>query len=246
VRHATPLILGTALVLSFAAPAARAEDDGTRERIAKSFTLASGSRIELSMIPGSVEIDATAGRSADVDVVRTAPSRADLDCGSVVIEQAGSTLTIRSRDNCTNVRGEWTVRLSVPRDVDLSLRNIAGHVRIASTDGMVRLESIAGHVEASGLRDARMSSLAHGLELTVVDLGHQGIRVSSVVGSVDLQVGSRLDAEVITRSVNGRVESDVPGLRITETDETNQRAVLGSGRGRIEIDSVVGAVRIHG
>jgi hypothetical protein len=242
------LILGTALVLSFAAPAVRAEDadDGERERIARSFTLASGSRIEISTIPGPVEIDTTAGRSADVEVVRTAPTRRDLECGSIVIEQTGSTLTIRSQDKCSIVRGEWTVRLSVPRDVDLSLRNIAGHVRMASTDGRVRLDSIAGHVEASGIREARMSSLARGLTLSVTELGDGGIRVSSVTGGIDLDVGSRVDAEVITRSVVGRVDNDVPGVRITEVDETSQRAVLGSGRGKIEIDSVVGAVRIHG
>jgi hypothetical protein len=236
------------LILSIVALPAHAEDENNaiQERIAKSVSLASGSRIELSTIPGFVEFDTTGGRSADVEVVRSAPTRADLDCGSVVIEQTGSTLSIRSQDKCTIVRGEWAVRLRVPHDVDLSLRNIAGHVRIASTHGMVRLESIAGHVEASGLREARMSSLARGLELTVSDLGDRGIHVSSVVGGIDLEVGSRVDAEVITRSVEGHVDNDVPGVRITEVNETNQRAVLGSGRGKIEIDSVVGTVRIHG
>ena len=241
-RRTTSLILGTLLIVSIVTSAAHADDD----RIAKTFSLASGSRIVLSTIPGSVEIDTTAGRSVDVEVVRTAPTRADLECGSVVIEQTGSTLTIRSQDHCTIVHTEWAVRLSVPRDVDLGLRNIAGDVRIASTDARVRLESIAGHVKAAGLREARLSSLARGLELTVSDLGDGGIRVSSVVGGVDLRVGSWVDAEVIIRSVTGHVDNDLPGLRFTEVDETNQRAILGSGRGKIEIDSIVGNVRIHG
>jgi hypothetical protein len=216
------------------------------ERIAKTFSLASGSRIELSMIPGSVVIETTSGRSVDVEVVRAAPTQADLDCGGVAIEQSGSVLAIRSVDKCTNVRGWWSVTLSVPRDVDLSLRSIAGRVRIGPTDGMVRLDSIADRVEAVGLREARMISLARGLKLAVSDLGERGIRVSSVVGSIDVDVGSRIDAEVITRSVDGRVHNEVPGVRIVETDEMNQRAVIGSGRGRIEIESVIGTVRIHG
>jgi hypothetical protein len=216
------------------------------ERIAKSFSLASGSRIVISTIAGPVEIDTTATRRAEVEVVRSAPTQADLDCGAIVVEQTGSTLTIRSEDRCTNVRGWHVVKLIVPRDVDLSLRNIAGHVRIGSTDGMVRLESIAGHVEAAGLREARMISLARGLALTVSDLSNRGIHVSSVMGGIDLDVGSRADAEVITRSVDGDIDNDVPGARIIKIDETSQRAVIGSGRGKIQIESVVGTVRIHG
>ena len=155
-----------------------------RERIAKSFTLASGSRIEISHIAGSVEIDTTSGRTADVEFVRAAPTRRELDCGAAVIEQAGPTLRIRSENRCQTIRSSHVVKLSVPRDVNLSLRNIAGHVRIGATDGMVRLESIAGHVEAAGLRHARMLSLAQGLALTVSDLSALGISVISVMGAI--------------------------------------------------------------
>ena len=247
-RHATSLLLGSALILSAGALAMSAADPPytVHERIVKSFRLASGSRIDISTIAGPVEIDTTATRSAEVEVVRSAPTQADLDCGEIVIEQTGSTLTIRSETKCDNVRSSHVVQLSVPRDVDLRLRNIAGHVRIGSTDGMVRLESIAGHVEAAGLREARMISLARGLALTVSDLSGHGIHVSSVMGGIDLDVGSRADAEVIIRSVEGDIDNDVRGVRITEIDETGQRAVIGSGRGKIEIESVIGTVRIHG
>ena len=245
-RYATSLFLGTVLTLSTGVPAMSADAPDYRERIAKNFSLDPGSRIEISMIPGPVVIDTTSGRSADVEVVRASATRADLDCGGVLIEQSGSTLTIRSVDKCKIVHGSQTVTLRVPRDVDLSLRNIAGRVRLGPTDGMVHLESIAGHVEAAGVREARMSSLARGLELAVSELGERGIRVSSVRGGIALDVNSRIDAEIVTRSVEGRIDNQVPGVRITEDDGQNQRALLGSGRGKIQIDSVVGTVRIRG
>lgn len=247
-RHATSLLLGTALILSAGVPAMSAADTAypEHERIAKSFNLASGSRIEISTIAGSVEIDTTSGRTADVEVVRAAPTQRELDCGAIVIEQVGPTLRIRSENRCQTIRSSHVVKLSVPRDVNLSLRNIAGHVRIGSTDGMVRLESIAGHVEAEGLREARMVSLANGLALTVSDLSARGISVISVTGAIDLDVGPRADAEVITRSVAGHIDNEVRGARIIEIDDANQRAVIGSGRGKIEIISVVGTIRIHG
>ena len=66
------------------------------------------------------------------------------------------------------------------------------------------------------------------------------------MGVIDLNVNPGIDAEVVTRSVEGRIDNEVPGVRITEDDGQNQRALLGSGRGKIEIESVVGTVRIRG
>jgi hypothetical protein len=248
VRHATSFVLGAALAL-FAGPQTLSAEDPEypeHERIAKIFSLASGSRIEISTIAGSVEIDTTSGRTADVEVVRAAPTRRELDCGAIVIEQVGSALKIRSENRCQTIRSSHVVKLSVPRDVNLSLRNIAGHVRIGSTDGMVRLESIAGHVEAEGLRHARMVSLANGLALTVSDLSARGISVISVMGAIDLDVGPHADAEVITRSVTGHIDTEVRGARIMKIDDANRNTVIGSGRGKIEIISVAGTIRIHG
>ena len=247
-RYATSLFLGAVLTLCPGVPAMSADDPEyrERERIVKNFSLDPGSRIEIYMIPGPVLIDTTSGHSAGVEVVRAAATRADLDCGGILIEQSGSTLTIRSVDKCEIVRSTQTVTLRVPRDVDLSLRSIAGRVRIGSTEGMVHLDSIAGRVEAAGLREARLISLARGLVLAVFDLGERGIRVSSVVGGIELNVNSRIDAEIVMRSVEGRIDNEVPGVRITGDDGQNQRALLGSGRGKIQIDSVVGNVRIRG
>jgi hypothetical protein len=159
------------------------------ERIAKSFDLASGSRMRDldDRRFGRDRHDVRADRRR-----RGRPSRADSKRTRLRRDRdrAGRpTLRIRSENRCQTIRSSHVVKLSVPRDVNLSLRNIAGHVRIGSTDGMVRLESIAGHVEAEGLREARMVSLAHGLALTVSDLSARGISVISVTGAIDLDVG---------------------------------------------------------
>ena len=243
-RHMTFLFLGALLLLPADAPASETNYP-EREHISKSFELAAGSRIEISTIPGPVEIETTGGRRAEVEVERSAPTRADFDCGGVAIEQNGTALTIRSISKCNITRGAQRVTLRVPRDVDLSLEYIAGHVRIGATEGMLRLESIAGRVEAAGLREANMSSLADGLDLTVSAVGKRGITVSSVTGGIDLGVRG-VDAEVITNSVDGGVTHDAPGIRVTEVNGPKQRAVIGDGSGKIKIDSVVGGVRIHG
>jgi hypothetical protein len=193
-----------------------------------------------------VEIETTTGGTAGVNVVRSAATRADLDCGRVSIEQIPSGLRIRSESLCSVVRGRQRVALRLPRSADISLTNIAGDVRIGATDGFVRLESIAGHVRVSELHAARMSSLAGGLEITVAEVGERGIRVSSITGSIDLGLRAGVNAELDVKSLIGSIHSHGSEVRVTsDDDDSDYHAVIGSGGGKILIESIVGPVDIH-
>jgi hypothetical protein len=230
------------LTLSVGVASARA---GDADRDRRTFDLAPGSTVEISRIAGPVEIKTTRGTRAEVEVFREAPTHEDLQCGAVVMEQTGTTLRIRSEDRCEIVHIIEHVTLSVPADADLSLKSIAGHVRIGSTNGLVRLDSIAGHVEAVELREAKMSSLAKGLDMTVSALGDRGITVSTVTGGIDLGVGAGVNATLVVRSLAGRFQNDLAGVEPSWDGGQDHRAVLGRGGGRIEIDRVVGNLRIH-
>ncbi|HEX4824260.1 MAG TPA: hypothetical protein VFV19_08085 [Candidatus Polarisedimenticolaceae bacterium] len=237
-RHTGSLILAALLAL----PAAATE----QEHISKTFDLADGGTVDVSRIAGPVEIAIGGDGKVDVDIVRSAPTKEDLACGAVVIEPSPTKVEIRTESKCDNVRGSQQVKLTVPRSADLSLRTIAGSLRVGATDGMLKLESIAGRVELAGVREARMSSIAGGLELSVAGIGDRGIRVSSVTGGIDLEVTPSTDAQLEAHSVAGHVESDVPGLRLVEAGEADYRAILGSGGPAIVLQSVVGKVKIHG
>ena len=142
----------------------------------------------------------------------------------------------------TWARAHWS---SVPRDADITLEDIAGAVRIGPTDGMLRLVSIAGHVEARGLREAKMSSLAGGLELSVPAVGKRGIRVSSVTGKIDLGVAGGANAGLVVRNLAGRIHGESPGLRFVDDGETGRHAGHGDDGAEIVLESIVGAVTIH-
>jgi hypothetical protein len=219
---------------------------GDTDRDRRTFDLPPGSTIEISRIAGPVEIKTTQGTRAEVEVVRDAPTHEDLACGAVVMEQAGTTLRIRSEDKCEIVHITEHVTLTVPADADLSLKSIAGHVRIGPTNGMVRLDSIAGHVEAVELREAKMISLAKGLDMTVSALGDRGITVSTVTGAIDLGVRAGVNATLVVRGMSGRFQNDLAGIEWSGAGRQDHRAVLGRGGGKIEIDRVAGNLRIHG
>ena len=114
-RHATSLLLGTVLTLSAGVPAMSADDPEyrERERIVKNFSLDPGSRIEISMIAGPVEIDTTSGHSADTgsssDVATTyvhhspAPSGRTTYSGSATPPHGLTTVTMAGPYDCVPV-----------------------------------------------------------------------------------------------------------------------------------------------
>jgi len=242
------ILLASTLSTSVARAQDKRSPDGDypeRDEIHRSYDLALGAAVDVSGIAGPVEITTTDKDTAEVHVVHSAPTRTDLDCGKVVVEQTSRRLQIRSESLCPIVRGQQRVMLELPRRVDVSLHSIAGGVRIGPIDGMVPLDGVAGHVEVDELRAAKMSSLAGGLTTTITGVGERGIRISSVTGGIDLGVRSGLNADLTVKSIVGRVRSDISENRISSDDDEGYNAVIGSGGPKIVIESVVGAVDIH-
>ena len=245
-RHASRIVPALLILLTSMLGAGAADTDlPDRERIHHSYELALGASVEVSGIAGPVEIETTNGDAAEVNVIRSAPSHADLECGKIVIEQTSTRLRISSESNCPIVRGRQSVALKLPRRVDLSLQNIAGDVRIGPTDGMVRLESIAGHVAATELRAASMSSLAAGLSMTIAGVGERGIHISSVTGGIDMDVRKGVDADLTVKNLVGQIHNEVSDVSRSGGDDPDYQAVIGSGGGKILIESVVGGVDIR-
>jgi len=247
-----PGVLRIVVVAALCASRTQAQDTRTpdgdypeRDEIHQSYDLALGASVEVSGIAGPVEIRTTTTDRAEVNIVRSAPTRRDLDCGKVVVEQTSTRLQIRSESLCPIVRGQQRVMLELPRRVDVSLHSIAGGVRIGPIDGMLRLEGIAGHVAVKEIRAAKLSSLAGGLTTTIAGVNERGIRISSVTGGIDLGVRGGLNADLTVKSIVGRVRSDVSDGRGSGDDDEDFHAVIGSGGPKILIDSVVGAVDIH-
>jgi hypothetical protein len=183
----TTLLLTTlVLIVSFGAISglrAQVERGGmadlpVRNEIHRQYRLAPNTAINISMIAGPVEIDTTTGESAEVNIVTSAETQADLNCSDIPIEQTPGKLVIRSESLCPIVRVNQRVMLKLPRNINLDLEYIAGHVRIGPTEGMVRLNSIAGHVRTGFLQAADMSSLARGLSMEINQIGAGGIRLS--------------------------------------------------------------------
>ena len=220
-------------------------DLAARNEINRQYQLAPNTTVEMSVIPGSIDIETISGQTAEINIVNSAETQADLDCLGTPIEQTAERLVIYSKTLCKVSRVSQRVTLKLPRNVNLDLKQIAGHVRIGPTEGTVHLESIAGHVSTGSLRTAEMSSLASGLSMEIKQIGQRGLRLSSIVGSVELALSDNLNAQFVASSIIGNVVSDIPTVKLLTDGRSDFEAHIGSGGPLITISSVRGGIRLR-
>ena len=220
-------------------------DLSVRNEINRKYELAPNTSVEISTIPGPVEIETTSGQSAEVKIVYSAEIQDDLKCLDIPIEHTSKKLVLQSKNLCEISRVSARVMLKLPRNVNLDLQMIAGHVRIGTTQGMVRLNSIAGKVSTGPLQAAEMSSLASGLSMEINQIDERGVRVSSVVGGVELGLSANLNAQFDASSIIGNVVSEIPSVKLSIDRRSDFEAQIGSGGPRISISSVRGGIRLH-
>ena len=232
-------------------PEARgAEDYPEREEIERTFQLSRDARVEVSGVAGGpVDIETTNTNTAEVHIVRSAQTRTELDCYKTVIEHTPDSLTVRheqatGRAECRSIRASQRVRLRVPRSVELNLKSVGGDVNIGVTDGVLRLNGIAGHVKVNHSQAAEIAGLAKGLTMTIAHLAERGIRISGVVGHVELNLAKNLNADLSVSNIIS-VDGNVPGVTTTKIDASNSPTRIGRGGPPISISGIVGSVAIN-
>ena len=248
----------------------RDEDDfPVREEINQTYELSPGARVEVSSISGPVVVETADTRTAEVHIIRSAETKAELDCHRTLIEHSASSLVIRNEQDrtrgCRNVRARQRVLLKLPRAVsfrassisgnatvggvegDVRLSSISGNVRIAEVGGTLELSSISGNVEvAQSAGYSNISSVSGSVELSIAQLGERGVDISSISGRVVLRFAGDLNADVSVDSISGSVHSDMPNLTVSKVGSSNFRARVGAGGTPISISSVSGSVRLSG
>jgi DUF4097 and DUF4098 domain-containing protein YvlB len=222
-----------------------------REDINQTYELAPGSRVELSVISGSVDVETTNGNTAEVHIVRMGETRTDLDCYTIAIEHTPSSLVMRHKQRrsgeCQNIRAKQQVTLRLPRTVDLKLNAISGPVKIGELDGALRLSGISGRVDvAQALGYSDISGISGVLTITIPRMSDRGIRVSGISGKVDLRLGGELNADLNVSGVNGDVNAAAPNVTLNKVGHSNFAGRVGSGGSVISVSGISGSVTFRG
>lgn len=223
-----------------------------KDEFQQSYQLSAGARVEVRGINGSVEIETGPGGTAEVNIVRSARNREDLEFRRIIVEQTATSLIIRSEDDRErsgfgrNRDVRQRVKLLLPRSVDLAVSGVNGRVGVGEIDGPVRLSGINGRVEvAQAMGYSDISGINGRVRVTIAQLGTRGIHVSGVNGGVELFFAEELNADLDVTGINGSVNTDVANVTVLgRVDRHNFHAKIGAGGSPIKVSGINGHVKL--
>lgn len=227
-------------------------DLAEKDEFQQSYQLSTGAKVEVRGINGSVEIETGPGGTAEVNIVRSARNREDLEFRKIIVEQTATSLIIRSENDRErtgfghNRDVRQRVKLTLPRAVDLAVSGVNGRVGVGEIDGPVRLSGINGRVEvAQAMGYSDISGINGRVRVTIAQLGTRGIHVSGVNGGVELFFAEELNADLDVTGINGSVNTDVANVTVLgKVDRHNFHAKIGSGGSPIKVSGVNGHVKL--
>ncbi|HJZ67831.1 MAG TPA: hypothetical protein VKF81_06910 [Blastocatellia bacterium] len=221
-----------------------------KDEFHQTYQLSAGARVEVRGINGAVEIETAPGSTAEVNVVRSARTREDLEFHKVLVEQTATSLVVQGEKDHSgssrghNVRQHVTLRL--PRQVDLAVSGINGRATVGQIDGPVKLSGINGRVEvAQAMGYSDISGINGQVKMTISQLGERGIHVSGVNGGVELFFAEDLNADLDVTGINGSVNPAVANVTVLgKIDRQNFHAKIGAGGSPIKVSGVNGHVKL--
>lgn len=231
-------------------------DDGKdfqeKDEFHQSYQLAPAARVEVRGINGRVDIETSSGSTAEVNVVRSARNREDLEYRKVVVEQTATSLVVRGENDRErsgmgrNREVRQRVMLRLPRMIDLGVSGVNGRVGVGEIDGPVRLSGINGMVDvAQAMGYSYISGINGHVKVTISQLGERGIHVSGVNGGVELLFAEDLNADLDVTGINGSVNPAVGNVTILgKLDRQNFHAKIGGGGSPIKVSGINGHVKL--
>lgn len=209
-------------------------------------------------------------RAGDDVVICALTERAECDESGIRSSRSSSPERVRFTirvPSGTNVRvgtGNGDMRLEdVGGDIgastgngDVEVRGTSGSVRASSGNGRIRVDRATGPVRASTGNGRIEVGTARGpVEANsgngriVIDMdsieGEGDLEFHTGSGDIELRLPADLNADLVTRLGNGRVESDFPLLVQGRTDFRNLRARIGDGGRRLVVSSGNGNVTLR-
>jgi Toastrack DUF4097 len=229
---------------------AQRRDFTERDEFNQTYQLGPGARVEVSSIRGPVEITNGDGATAEVQIIRSARTRADLEYHKIDVEQTGNGLVVRGVQEPEdrqgrNIQVNHHVILKLPRRIDLSVSSVSGSLKVGDVDGETIVKSISG--------SARIGHVGGKLQVSSIsgnlDVGNVGgeARVNSISGNLGLgQVNGALEVSSVSGSVNATLVSLSPqGIRIRSVSGSIEIGFKSELNADFNAESVSGQVYLN-
>jgi hypothetical protein len=129
----------------------------------------------------------------------------------------------------------------------VNLETGGGNVSVDGCDGALVAQTGGGNMEVRGVRGSLTGRTGGGnirAGLGPSD-GPAKAELRTGAGDIDLTLNGRADAEVRAETGNGRVTLEPARIARLSSDETRLEARLGTGRGRVQLHTGSGSIRVR-
>lgn len=224
----------------------------TREEKRESYELAPGARVEVLSINGSVNIETSDTKTADIYIERVGASAESLNRRRVDIECNSNTLRIYGSKGSTSF---WArlfsstpterVTLKLPRQIALFAKGINGPVVAGDVEGSLEVRGVNGRVQVGSANGAAdLAGINGNVVLALQQLNLDAVSLSGINGNIELRLSSGVNGYLDVKGINGRLVADSPSMKIEEGKRGRYWAQIGSGGNSITAKGINGNIRV--
>lgn len=241
----TVLATAAAMTMTLIAPSSATE----REEINQTYPVGKDARLSLSNLNGPATITGWDKKTIEVKATKTTSgSRERLDDVTVNFDMKDDHLRIDvdydDSDHWTDGGVGVEFEIHVPRAIEIKdIKLVNGDLHIEDVAGDVSASSVNGEVAGKQLGGEVHLSTVNGDVSLTTSVGRDAIELSSVNGSVTLELPRKVNAKLSASTIHGDIRGDL-GHGVTHAG-SSMDAVLGSGGARIELGTVNGDIRIR-
>jgi DUF4097 and DUF4098 domain-containing protein YvlB len=218
-----------------------------KDEVRQTVRLQPGATVEIGSINGTVRAETSDSNAAEIYIVRSARTKAELEYRKIDLTATPERLVIKGEQERGRQRGEVRHRvvLKLPRNIELSVSGVNGAVQIGAIDGMVHVNGINGRVAIDhAMSTTDISGINGRVQIALTRLDERGLTISGVNGKVELQFAEDLNADINVDGINGNVVSEVGNITIQgKVTPSSFRGRIGAGGPAIEVSGVNGSVR---
>lgn len=223
-----------------------------REEIRQKYELAPGALVDIAGINGSVTIETSDTRTAEVYIERTASSDEALKRRQITIEADANRLRIKGETTDHNFvaklfgsKASERVMLKLPRQISLSGKGVNGAFVVGELDGGIEISGINGKVHvANAAGTATLKGINGNVVFGMKRIEAEGITLSGINGNIELQLPADLNADFDAKGMNGRVVAEIPNVVVDRSKRGTYWARIGSGGRGITAKGINGNIRL--
>lgn len=230
----------------------------------KTYDIKPGALISLDNTNGAVEIRASADNRAHLHAIRKVEgwgSSAKLQKAitdlRLEISQDGGGLKVvtkypKSADGFfswlagENVSYSVYYQLAVPRESNLQIETVNGHIEIRDVSGSLHLETTNGRIEVAHCRGAIDAETTNGhirAELLDVTAG-KAMRFETTNGGITVKLPRTLAASIDAANTNGSISTDLP-IATSGTHRHSLRGTVNGGGPELRLRTTNGGISIQ-